>query len=92
MRSYFAALAVLSAMIAQPVFAETKSSLSMLVAEGEVRAISDFVYTELCRQAISKGWRFTPEQLENGYRRHLEEFKVRLIDQGLEIVPGEVGV
>jgi hypothetical protein len=53
--------------------------------------MSAMAYTELLRQALGKGWRYTPEQIECGYRRHFEEFKLQLLDQGYTIVVGEAG-
>jgi hypothetical protein len=40
---------------------------------------------------MAKGWRYTPTQIENGYRRHFEEFKLQLIDQKYTIVVGDAG-
>ena len=62
-----------------------------VVSEAVVGMMSDITYTELLRQAVEKGRRYTPEEIESGYRRHLEEFKLLLIDQGYMIVIGEAG-
>jgi hypothetical protein len=43
------------------------------------------------RQAWSKGWRFTHEDIEKGLRRHFEEFKLQLIGDGYTILLGEAG-
>ena len=86
-----ALLALLVATVAQPVWAGDKATAWKLVSEATVRMVSDATYTDLLRQAMSKGWRYTPEQIERGYKRHFEEFKLQLIDQGYTIVVGETG-
>ena len=63
-----------------------------LISEAEIQIVSDAAYTGLLRQALNKGWRFAPEQIEKGYRRHFEELKLQLINQGYTILAGEVGV
>jgi hypothetical protein len=61
------------------------------IPESEVRAISDATYGELLRQACRKGYCFTPAEMESGFRRHFEEFKLRLEDEGYVILVGEAG-
>lgn len=68
-----------------------KMKTPRIVSDVTVRMASDLIYTELLSEALRKGWRYTPEQIESGYRRHLEEFKLLLIDQGYMIVIGEAG-
>jgi hypothetical protein len=91
MKLRIAMLALLVAVAAQPVQAGDKAKARALVSEAAARMVSELTYTELLRQAMSKGWRYTPEQIESGYKRHFEEFKVQLIDQGYTIVVGEAG-
>jgi hypothetical protein len=86
-----AAMALLVAMVVQPLQAGDRSRPQMVISEAEARMISEITYTELLGQALSKGWQYTPEQIENGYRRHFEEFKLQLIDQGYTILVGEAG-
>jgi hypothetical protein len=86
-----ALLALLVAAAAQPVRAGDEATAWKLVSEATVRMVSEATYTELLRQAMSKGWRYTPEQIERGYERHFEELKLQLIDQGYRIVIGEAG-
>ncbi len=87
-----AILAMLAVAFAQPAYAGEKNEPRKPISEAEVQIVSDATYTELLRQALNKGWRFAPEQIEKGYRRHFEELKLRLIDQGYTILAGEVGV
>jgi hypothetical protein len=91
MRLRIIALALLAAAVALPAHAGDKATARKLISEAAARMVSELTYTELLRQAMSKGWRYTPEQIERGYRRHFEEFKVQLIDQGYTIVVGEAG-
>ena len=91
MKLRIAMLALLAAVIAQPAQAGDRVKGQKLISEAAARMVSEATYTELLRQALSKGWRYAPEQIESGYRRHFEEFKLQLIDQGYTIVVGEAG-
>ena len=92
MSKYFAmAMAITAALIAAPVHASDIASDRKVIFEAAVRLASDDAYMEIARQAWRKGWRFTPEQIEDGAMRHFEELKLQLIDQGYIIVPGEAG-
>ena len=91
-KTYLSIVAVAAlALAAAPALAGDKSSAPKLISESAARFVSDLTYTELLRQAMAKGWRYTPTQIESGYRRHFEEFKLQLIDQGYTIVVGEAG-
>ena len=85
------ALAIVAALIAMPVYAGDDARKPKVVFEATVKAVSDDAYMELVRQAWSKGWRFTREDIEKGLRRHFEEFKLQLIGEGYTILPGEAG-
>jgi hypothetical protein len=89
-KTYLSMVAV-AALAVAPAFAGEKSSNPKLITESTAKLVSDLNYTELLRQAIEKGWRYTPAQIKNGYRRHFEEFKLQLIDQGYTILVGEAG-
>jgi hypothetical protein len=91
MRLHIIALALLAAVAALPAQAGDKTPARKLISEAAARMVSELTYTELLRQAMSKGWRYTPEQIESGYRRHFEEFKLQLIGLGYTIVVGEAG-
>jgi len=92
MKTYFVAFALLASVVAQPVVAEDKVMPLKYVSEAEARIVSEILYTELVRQSFNKGRRFSREQIERGYRRHFEEFKLQLIDKGYVIIVGEIGV
>jgi hypothetical protein len=91
MTKSYLSIVVVAALAAAPALAGDKSSTPKLIAESAARSVSDLTYTELLTQAMKKGWRYSPTQIENGYRRHFEEFKLQLIDQGYTIVVGEAG-
>jgi hypothetical protein len=92
MKLRIAAMALLAAAtIVQPLHAGDRAAVHKVISEAEARMISEMTYAELLGQALKKGWRFTPEQIESGYRRHFEEFKLQLIDQGYTILAGEAG-
>ncbi len=61
------------------------------ISEVELRRMSDAAYTELLRQSERKGHRFSATSIANGYRRHLEELRARLIKEGYTILAGEAG-
>ncbi len=90
MKLRIAAMALL-VMIARPLDADDRPVAQKIISEAEAQLISEITYTELLGQALKKGWRFTPEQIDSGYRRHFEEFKLQLIDQGYTILVGEAG-
>ncbi|HEX2526880.1 MAG TPA: hypothetical protein VHL31_11370 [Geminicoccus sp.] len=55
----------------------------------EVRLLSDAMYTKTLQASSRLGLRFTPEQVANGYKRHLEELRLQLLDQGYLIIEGQ---
>jgi hypothetical protein len=59
------------------------------ISEDAVKSASADAYTNLLLKAYRKGWRYTPRAIENGFRRHFEELKLQLIDQGYTITPGD---
>jgi hypothetical protein len=91
MKLRIAMLALLVAVAALPVQAGDKPTAWKLVSDATVRMVSEATYSDLLRRAMRKGWRYTPEQIERGYRRHFEEFKLQLIGLGYTIVVGEAG-
>jgi hypothetical protein len=91
MTKTYLSIVAIAALAVAPALAGEKSSTPKLIPESTARLVSDVTYTELLRQAMKKGWRYTPAQIESGYRRHFEEFKLQLIDQSYTIVVGEAG-
>jgi hypothetical protein len=91
MKGCLAVLALIVAVAATPVFAGSSSKQPKIIAEAEAKRLSDAVYTWLLDQAIGKGHHYSPEAIASGYKRHFEELKVQLIDQGYRILAGEAG-
>ena len=91
MTKTYLSIVVVAALATAPALAGDKSSAPKLISESAARFVSDVTYTALLSQAMAKGWRYTPAQIENGYRRHFEEFKLQLIDQEYTIVVGDAG-
>jgi hypothetical protein len=89
-KSCFAVLVIVAMQLTGSTVASEKKT-HRVVSEAVVRTVSDLTYTEILNQALRKGWRYTPEQIASGYRRHFEEFRLQLIDQGYTIVVGEAG-
>jgi hypothetical protein len=88
-RPIILALAILA--LGQPALADDAGKPGRTVLESEARAISDATYGEILRQACNKGYCFTPAEMESGYRRHFQEFKLRLENEGYIILVGEAG-
>ena len=91
LKSSVLVLTISAILIAVPAYAGDDARKPKVVFEAAVKAVSDDAYMELVRQAWSKGWRFTHEDIEKGLRRHFEEFKLQLIGEGYTILSGEAG-
>ena len=91
MKPLLAALALM-AFLATGLAEAADKPASRFISEAALHRLSDLVYGEILRQAWSKGWRYTPDQIASGCRRHFEEMKLRFIDEGYVILPGEAGV
>ena len=85
-------LSVLAAILVLPVSAapclsEGTQTDGKLISEETVRAASAELYSDILIQACRNGWRYPRSQIENGFKRHFEELKLQLIDQGYTVVP-----
>ena len=58
------ALVITAALISAPVHAGDTARDRKVIFEAAVRIASEDAYKEIVRQAWSKGWRFTPEQIK----------------------------
>jgi hypothetical protein len=58
-----------------------------VVSEETVRAASVRAYSDLLCLAYSNGWRYAPDRVENGFKRHLEELRAKVASQGYVIEP-----
>lgn len=56
------------------------------IRETEARRISDAEYEAVLEAARRNGWTYPADQVESGHRRHFEEFRMRLLNRGYEIV------
>jgi hypothetical protein len=90
-KSSAVAAALVLAVSTGPCFSGETKYQKMLISEETVKIASAWVYSDLLRQAYEKGWRYDPSHIESGFKRHFEELKLQLIDQGHTIVPDEVG-
>ena len=86
-----AIVTLIVAVAATPACAGGSSKQPKIITEAEAKILSDAVYTWLLDQAIKKGHYYSPEVIASGYRRHFEELKMQLIDQGYTILAGEAG-
>ncbi|MER9236949.1 hypothetical protein NKI56_34010 [Mesorhizobium sp. M0622] len=67
---------------------EGTQSGGKLISEDATRAVSAELYSDILIRACRNGWRYPRSQIENGFKRHLRELKLQLVDQGYMIVPG----
>lgn len=85
------AVAILTATVVSTAWAGEGFDRQKTISEFELRRMSDAAYTELLRQSERKGHSFSASSIANGYRRHLEELRHRLIGEGYRILAGEAG-
>ena len=60
-----------------------------VISEEAARLASAKLYSRILLRASLNGWKYTAAAIENGYKRHFEEMKAELIDQGYTIVPDD---
>jgi hypothetical protein len=83
----FALAAVVLALSATPSLSGDTKRQGNSIPEDTVKIANAYAYSDLLLQAYRKGWRYTPSAIENGFRRHFEELKLQLLDQGYTIRP-----
>jgi len=91
MNRYIAILMLIVTSLTASANADSRANQQQTLTEAEVKQVSDAVYTWILEQSAMKGHRFSPEQIQSGYRHHLEELKLQLIDRGYIILAGEGG-
>jgi hypothetical protein len=69
-----------------PCLSETTKIDGKVISENVVRAASAGLYSDILIRACRNGWRYPRPQIENGFKRHFEELKLQLIDQGYTVV------
>ena len=84
--SIFAAMLMLP-MSAAPCLSEGMQPGGKLISEDALRAVSAELYSDILIRACRKGWRYPRSQIESGFKRHLGELRLQLVDQGYTIVP-----
>jgi len=60
------------------------------ISEREIRIISVRQYTALLVTACNNGWRYSLKHVESGFKRHLKELKLQLLNDGYTIVTATV--
>ena len=75
------------ALSAAPCLSEDTQHGCKLISEDVVRTASAELYSDILIRACRNGWRYSLSQIENGFKRHLGELKLQLVDQGYTIVP-----
>jgi len=84
--SVLTAILVLS-VSAGPCLSEGTQTNGKLISEEAVEAASAELYSDILVRACRNGWRYPRSYVENGFRRHLAELKLQLVDQGYIVVP-----
>ncbi len=72
---------------AGPCLSEGTQTNGKLISEAAVKAASAELYSDVLVRACRNGWRYPRSYIENGFRRHLAELKLQLVDQGYTVVP-----
>ncbi|MGX5848918.1 hypothetical protein ACWGTO_17750 [Mesorhizobium sp. PL10] len=57
------------------------------ISEDALRTISAQMYSGILSQECMHGRRYPQSRIENGFKRHFEEMRLRLIADGYTIVP-----
>ncbi|MER9406476.1 hypothetical protein NKI36_20805 [Mesorhizobium caraganae] len=60
---------------------------SRQISEDALRTISAQMYSGILSQECMHGRRYPKSRIENGFKRHFEEMRLRLIADGYTIVP-----
>ena len=84
--SVLTAILVLS-VSAGPCLSEGTQTNGKLISEAAVKAASAELYSDILVRACRNGWRYPRSYIENGFRRHLAELKLQLVDQGYTVGP-----
>ncbi|GLS17175.1 hypothetical protein GCM10007874_01900 [Labrys miyagiensis] len=79
-----AVLAVLLALL--PNLAAHPGEAHHRIGEVDARRLSDAEYEAILETARRNGWIYPAEQVESGHRRYFQEFRMRLMNRGYEIV------
>jgi hypothetical protein len=69
-----------------PCLSENNAPRWKTITEEEVRTLSASLYRDILITACKNGWRFPRKQLEHGFKRHLQELKLQLSNDGYRIV------
>ncbi|WP_413990652.1 hypothetical protein ACMDCR_00390 [Labrys okinawensis] len=56
------------------------------IGEVDARRMSDAEYEAILETARRNGWSYPAAQVESGHKRHFQEFRMRLMNRGYEIV------
>ena len=72
---------------ARPCLSQGAQTNAKLISEAAVKAASAELYSDILVRACRNGWRYPRSQIENGFKHHLAELKLQLIDQGYTIFP-----
>ena len=84
--SVLTAILVLS-VSAGPCLSEGTRTNGKLISEEAAKAASAELYSDILVRACRNGWRYPRSYIENGFRRHLAELKLQLVDQGYTVIP-----
>ena len=72
---------------AAPSLSEGSEANGKLISEDAVKAASAEQYSEVLVRACRNGWRYPRSQIEAGFKQHVAELKLRLVDQGYTVLP-----
>lgn len=62
-----------------------------VILQEDVRILSARLYSAILIRACQNGWRYPLKHVRNGFKRHFEEFKLQLSNDGYTIVSTGAG-
>ncbi|WP_136618116.1 MULTISPECIES: hypothetical protein [Mesorhizobium] len=57
------------------------------ISEETVRVVSTQMYSDILRRACLQDRRYPRSQIESGFKRHFQEMRLMLVEEGYTIVP-----
>lgn len=71
---------------ASPCLSEDDAPRRKTISEEEARIVSARLYEDLLITACKNGWRYSWKQVTHGFKRHFQELKLQLSNDGYTIV------
>ncbi|WP_426122635.1 hypothetical protein [Pararhizobium sp. PWRC1-1] len=70
-----------------PTLPDDELSPDKVISEDDARIISARLYSAILIKACKSGWRYPLSHVKIGFKRHFDEFKLQLVNNGYTVVP-----